>query len=135
VVQPERDARLVDEHGGELPRSREGGVDLLDDQLLGQALGDRGPGQEHFRHPPRPDPADELVFAELLHVARARALSLRRPTPSCEGHPPARRLPRPRGLSNRQSRQSRQKFFLVSEPRKFCFGASGVFGGSKPAFC
>jgi hypothetical protein len=69
VVQAERDLGLVDEHPDEVLGAGEGGVDLLDDQELGQPLRDGGAGEEDLRHAAGAEPADQLVFAERLHPA------------------------------------------------------------------
>ncbi len=56
-------------HFGGVPRGNVGvgGVDLLQDQRLGQALRDRGAREVDLGHAPGADLADERVFAELLH--------------------------------------------------------------------
>ncbi len=71
VIEPERDLGLVDEHGDELARARVRGMDLLDDQGLGQALRDGGAREIDLGHPTGADLPNERVFTELFHHRRA----------------------------------------------------------------
>jgi hypothetical protein len=71
VVEAEGDLRLVDEHPRELGLVGELLADLLDDDALDQALGDRDVGEVDLGHAALADPLGEGVAAERVRQGEA----------------------------------------------------------------
>ena len=65
VVEADRDAGLVDEHGHQPRAARQGRADALDHQPLLEALDPEGPRQEHVGHATLSDALQDLVSADL----------------------------------------------------------------------
>jgi hypothetical protein len=80
VAQRRRDARLVEEHPGDLGLDGEVGQDPLDDDELLEPLDAGGAREEDLGHPPGGDVAQDLVLAQperpdAGHARRRRWLS------------------------------------------------------------
>ncbi len=67
MVQVDGDLGLVLEHLAELRRLRQRGMDLLDDQDLGEPLRQRLAREEDLGHPARAEPPHQLIFSERFH--------------------------------------------------------------------
>src|SRR5262249_4116104 len=77
VVQVDRDLGLVLEHAAELGRLGQRGMDLLDDEGLGQALRQGFAREEYLGHPARAEPPHQLIFSERFHECRGNVPSNR----------------------------------------------------------